>query len=117
MLGVAIIVVGLAGCDLWETKERPKYSIKTVMYVAHGKEVNLADKVIKGNADADDQAQLLELYTALAANSPPRGDAESWHKKTTAITSAMHDVIDGKYAAEQDLRRALNCKACHEAHR
>jgi hypothetical protein len=49
----------------------------------------------------------------MAANKPPKGEAEAWKDKTTAVTAAIQEVIDGKEHGGVDLRKALNCKACH----
>jgi len=117
LLGLGVVVLGLVGCDAFQAAEKPRYSIKTVMKLANDKEYNLADRVMKGKASPEEQAKLLEWYSTLGANKPPRGDAESWRKKTTAITTSLQAVIDGKDGAEKDFNKAMNCKACHDAHR
>ncbi len=47
----------------------------------------------------------------LAAYKPPKGDADSWKKKTGAIVSAI------KLNDQARLKKAVNCKACHSAHK
>ena len=55
---------------------------------------------------------VLAKYAAwLAAYEPPRGDAESWKKKTGAITASI------KANDQAALKKAANCKACHSVHK
>jgi hypothetical protein len=125
VLALAVVALGLFAGSAFRAgdndAEKPKYSIKQVMSQAHRKadknSPTLADKVISGKADKDEQAKLLELYTALAANKPPKGEVEAWKDKATAITGAIQEVIDGKEGGDVDLRKAINCKGCHSSHR
>ena len=45
----------------------------------------------KGEASAEEKKQLVELYEALAANKPPKGDEASWKEKTAALVAAAKD--------------------------
>jgi hypothetical protein len=122
---VALVSVGFLGVSSFRAadkdQEDPKYTIKQVMSQAHRRpnktSPSLSDKVLDGKASKDEQAKLLELYTALGANKPPKGDAGAWKDRATAITIAIKDVMDGKDGSDVDLRKALNCKACHTSHR
>jgi cytochrome c551/c552 len=51
------------------------------------------------------------MYVALAASTPPKGDADSWKKKTTAILEAY------KAGDTKALAKATNCGACHKEFR
>lgn len=123
--GLALVALGLFGAGAFRAadndKEEPKYSIKQVMSQAHRKpdksSPSLADRVLNGKADKAEQTKLLELYTALGANKPPKGDADAWKDRATAITAAIKDVMDGKDGADVDLRKALSCKGCHSSHK
>src|SRR5260370_38404516 len=89
-------------------KEDPKYSIKEVMKMAHtvekgSKDPSLYQKVADGKATKDDKAKLLELYSALPANKPPKGDADAGKKSTTATADAAKAVADGKEDSKQTL--------------
>ena len=56
--------------------------------------------------------EVLAKYAAwLAAYKPPKGDAESWKKKTGAIVAAI------KADNQAALKKATNCKACHNVHK
>jgi hypothetical protein len=87
----------------------PKHSIKEVMKVALKGPLN--KKVADGNASEEEKKQLVELYEALAAATPKKGDAESWKEKTSALLAAAKGT-DGKA-----LLKASNCKACHDSHK
>jgi hypothetical protein len=120
-----LVAVGLLSAAAYpagdKDQEEPKYTIKQVMSQAHRKAnkigPSLSDKVLDGKASKDEQAKLLDLYTALGANKPPKGDAEAWKDRANAITTAIKDVMDGKDGSDVDLRKAINCKGCHTSHR
>jgi hypothetical protein len=57
------------------------------------------------------------MFTALAANKPPKGEEESWKEKTTALLTAAKDVAAGKDGAGDALGKAANCMECHKAHK
>jgi hypothetical protein len=123
--GLAVAALGLMGGGAFRAAdkdtEEPKYTVRQVMLQAHRRPdkgiPSLADKVINGNADKDEQAKLLELYTALGANRPSKGDADAWKERATAITDAIKAVQAGKEGADGDLRKAMNCRDCHSSHR
>ena len=99
----------------------PKFTIKQVMDTANKgpkKDADsMATRVIKGQGTDDEKKQLVDLYTALAANKPPKGDADSWKAKTDALVDAAKAVADGTDGATAKLKKALDCGSCHEAHR
>jgi hypothetical protein len=97
--------------------DKPKYDIETIMEKAHDKDNGLYKKVVDGKADADEKKQLLDYYTELGKNKPPKGDAKSWKEKTTALVSAAKQIVDGKDAGVKDLKKAANCMACHKVHK
>ncbi|MCI0356926.1 MAG: hypothetical protein L0211_00380 [Planctomycetaceae bacterium] len=94
---------------------KPKYTIKEVMKSAH--KAKLHEKVADGKATDAEKKQLVEFYTALAANKPPKGDEASWKEKTAALLAAAKDAEAGKEGAGAALKKAYNCAACHGAHK
>ena len=106
------LVIGLAA--LRAAEDAPKYTIKEVMKMAHTGDNSLAKKVASGKANKTDDKKLVDLYTALAADKPPQGDADVWKDKTGALLDAAKAVEDGKDGATKDLKKAMDCKACHE---
>jgi hypothetical protein len=95
--------------------KKPKYTIKEVMTKAMKE--GLCKKCASGKASDDEKKDLLELLSALSANTPPKGDKESWTKKTQALEEAAKGIADGKKDAGKKLGAAANCKACHSLHK
>jgi hypothetical protein len=112
ILGLAIGLAALRAAD-----DAPKYTIKEVMKMAHAGDNALAKKVASGKASKEDKKKLVDLYTALAADAPKKGDADSWKDKTSALLDAAKAVDDGKDGAAKDLKKAMDCKACHTVHK
>jgi surface antigen len=89
--------------------DKDKVSIKVVMQKAM--KGGLCTKVATGKANEDEKKQLVELFTAMSKNEPPKGDAESWKAKTKAL-------VDAAKAGDGDaLKKAANCAACHSEHK
>jgi cytochrome c556 len=75
--------------------------------------------------DIQDQArELLQLADALAKNKAPKGDPDSWKKRTKAYLDNAQELE--KAAGKRDKRTALAahgrmggdaCKACHTEHK
>ena len=115
----ALMVVAFAGLTvLGAGDDKPKYDIETIMDKAHGeKNDKLLRKVLDGKASATEKKELLELYTELGKNKPPKGDDKSWKDKTSALVTASKEVVDGKEVGVADLKKASNCAGCHKAHK
>ncbi len=110
----AVVMVNFSGAadkDNADKKDdaKPKHSIKNVM--KQGMKKGLHKKVIGGTANAEEKKLFIEMLTALAANKPPRGDADSWKAKTNALLKAAQDG-DGPA-----LKKAASCAACHKVHK
>jgi hypothetical protein len=84
-------------------------AIKVVMQKAM--KGGLCTKVASGKASDDEKKELIALFTDLAANKCPKGDAADWKAKTTALLEAAKS---GDGAA---LKKAANCAACHKEHK
>ncbi|GBD35504.1 hypothetical protein HRbin36_00616 [bacterium HR36] len=95
----------------------PKYSIKEVMKLAHTGKPALCAKAVQGKATPEEKKQLLELYEALAANKPPRGDAKDWKERTSALVEAAKALVANDPDAIAKYKKALNCAACHQEHK
>lgn len=92
-----------------EGGDKDKVTIKVVMQKAM--KGGLCKKVASGEANEAEKKELVELFTALAKNEPPKGDAASWKEKTKALLDAAK-ANDG--AA---LKKAADCAACHSEHK
>jgi hypothetical protein len=96
-------------------KKDPKHTIKEVMKMAHKE--GLLKEVTGGTASKEQQKELLELYTSLSQNKPPRGDEKLWQKNTTRMVALAKAVVDGDEKAAKLLAKTVNCAACHKEHK
>jgi hypothetical protein len=92
-----------------------KYSTKDVMKKAF--KGPLLKKVAGGGASDAEKKQLHEMLVALSKNKPKKGDAESWKKLTGALVKASEAAVKGDAKAGGMLKKAANCKACHNSHK
>ena len=106
MLSLAFLISGNEAGDA-----KPKYTISEVMKGAMQGKNGLKAKVESGKATDEEKAKLVEMFTALAAQKPPKGEAASWKEKTGALVAAAKSG-DGKA-----ISAAANCKACHSNHK
>lgn len=97
--------------------DAPKHTTKEVMGKAMKGKNSLTNKVAGGKATDEEKKLLVELFTAMAANKPPKGDEESWKKLTGDLLTAAKDAAEGKEGAGANLKKAANCGACHEKHK
>ncbi len=113
-IGSAVVQsVGWAQND--EGEKKAKHSIKEVMKKAH--KDGLLKKVTSGDASAEDQRELLDLYISLVENTPPQGEMDSWHRLAGGAALAAAKVVVGRDGAVVELKEATNCKACHDVHK
>ena len=111
MIGFAVftLVAGLSLSLLSAADDaKPKYTIKQVMKFHKDK---LNEKFAKGEASKEEKQMLLEGYESMLKLKPPKGDEADWKTKCEALVKAVKD--DDKEA----YKKAVNCKACHDAHK
>ncbi len=77
----------------------------------------LCKTVASGGGTAEEKKKLYELFADMCKEMPPKGDKASWEEKAGALASAAKAVVDGKDGATAQLKKAANCKSCHEAHK
>ena len=88
---------------------KPKYTIKEVMGFL--KKDKLVDKFEKDTATKEEKEKLLEGYESMLKQKPPKGDEADWKKKCEALVKAVKD------GDKDGLKKAMDCKACHDAHK
>jgi cytochrome c556 len=108
-LSLALVVDGtnLAGEKKIETKEVMKKAMKG----------GLAKKVGEGKASDAEKKELVQLFTALAANTPAKGNADNWKKQTAVLVEAAKKSAAGDADGQKALLAATNgaaCAACHK---
>ncbi|OAI53703.1 hypothetical protein AYO44_15680 [Planctomycetaceae bacterium SCGC AG-212-F19] len=77
----------------------------------------LCKKVAEGKGSKEEKDTLLENFTSLSENKPPKGDPDSWKAKTGALVSAAKAAVADDKDYSTKLKAAANCKACHEVHK
>ena len=77
----------------------------------------ISDKIIDGTVSEDDLKKALELYKAMAATKPPKGEAGAFKDKVAKLIAATEDVVAKKDGAGPAYKQAANCKACHSDHK
>jgi hypothetical protein len=77
----------------------------------------LCKTVASGDGTAEDKKKLYELFADMCKEMPPKGEKTSWDEKAGALASAAKAVLEGKDGAAAQLKKAANCKSCHEAHK
>jgi len=93
-------------------------SIKEVMKAAFAKGGGmLLAKATGKEATAEDKEKFLECVKNLTEAKPPKGSEDSWKTKTEAIVKAATNLKEGKEGANKEVRKATNCKACHDEHK
>jgi hypothetical protein len=108
----------LAGTGLFgAADEKPKYTIKEVMKKAHSGDPKLCAKVAGGKASKEEKEELVTLYTALTGNKPPRGDEGDWKERTQALVTAAKACLADDKEGPGKLKKAVDCKGCHELHK
>lgn len=118
MLTIGLATARLAAQDAAKQEPaKPKFTAKEVMQKAHQGNNSLFRKVTGGTGTAEDKKQLVEYYTALASNKQPKGDDDSWKTKTTALLKAAEAVDKGDKDGIDLLKKAGDCKSCHDIHR
>jgi hypothetical protein len=105
------LVAVFIGLSLVEAQDKPKYTIKEVMKDAH--KSGLYKKVGEGKATKEEKEKLVELYTSLTQNKPPKGDLEEWKKQTEAMLAAAKGSLKDDKDDQAKLLMIVKCAECH----
>src|SRR5260370_5414600 len=89
--------------------EKPKYTIEEIMEKAHDKDSGILPKVVSGKGSKDDKQTLVDLYTELGKNKPPKGEAKSWKDKTDTLVAAAKSVAADEKDSLAKLKKATAC--------
>lgn len=92
-------------------------TVKSAMKKYFKPEDALAKKAGKGEASDAELAELLKCFEALTKAKPAEGNASSWEKKTGALVEAVKKIQSKDSSGLSDLKKATNCKACHDVHK
>ena len=78
---------------------------------------SIGKHVMDGKGTKEEIHKLLEYYPSLLLNDPEKGDKAEWKKKVTALIAATKALDKGTPGALDQFKEAVNCKACHQAHK
>lgn len=92
-------------------------TVKSAMKKNFKPEDALAKKAGKGEASDAELADLLKCFEALAKAKPAQGSDSSWAEKTGALVAAVKKIQAKDASGVSDLKKATNCKACHDVHK
>jgi hypothetical protein len=113
---LALLCLGVIGLSLQSAdKDDPKYKIKDVMKEAM--KGGLCKKVADGAASKEEKEKLVELFTALGQNKPPKADDDDWKTRTKALLDAAKACAKDDKDGPAALKKAANCKGCHDNHK
>jgi len=93
-------------------KDKAKFTIAEVMAEAH--KSGLMKKVAEGKAEAEEKTKLVELYTALSLNTPPKGEEKTWKQVTGDLVKAAKSAAKGDEKAAKSLLKLAACTGCHQ---
>jgi hypothetical protein len=106
-----------ADADNKDNKESPTKAFMKKYHKAPRGTDPIAKRAQDGKATPQELKDLAAGYHAMAKDKPPQGDAASWKEKTTKLASAADALVKGEPGAPERYKEAVNCKACHEAHK
>lgn len=115
-------VVATAFCAVASTafagdKSNDHETIEMVMKKGMKGKNSLLTKVKSGKGSKEDLKKLHEMFVKLAATKPEKGDLAGWKAKTAALVKATDSLLKGNAKADGALKKAANCKACHNIHK
>ena len=113
----AFFAIGVALPVLRAADAKPKYTIEKVMEDLHKGRTSVSKRVSDGNGTQEDFDKLVEYYASLPLCDPPKGDKADWQKRATALFAAAKGLQAKKPDALAAYKKAVSCKACHDAHR
>ena len=74
-------------------------------------------KAVDGKASKDEISKLVAGYKAMCSVKPPKGDEAGWKEKTGKLLEAAMALQKGTADGAAKYKEAVNCKACHSAHK
>jgi hypothetical protein len=113
----ATLVAVLASFGLLAGLAQEYKSVKEAMSATHKGKESIAAKAGEGKASEDEVKKLIAVYEFMAGQKPAMGDAEAFKTKVDALIAAAKELAEKKDGAAAKFKAAVNCKACHDAHK
>lgn len=112
MVGSLIAAVVLGGGAMAVNNARAAKTVKEVMKLAH--KDPLLKTILAGSAKEEEKKQLLDLYIDMFEGTPKKGDADEWKMQAGAAVLSAAKVVVGREGAIDELKKASDCKSCHD---
>lgn len=114
LMGVGVVAVPW-GLSVAQDQKEAKHSVVEIMDATMKK--GQWRKLANGEASPADAEKLVKLFEELHLNKAPHGDAKSWNEKTTELWEAAQATAKGEAGGADRLKKAANCRMCHQAHK
>lgn len=114
-IGLVALLFGVVATSSGGADDAP--TIKDVMKKIHSGKPPVCGKISKGEASKEEKELAVKMYEALAKSKPPKGDEAGWKEKTGALLAAAKACLADEKDGVDKYKKAVNCKACHEAHK
>ncbi len=111
----ALAVAGVFSLNSVRAETKKEITIKEAM--KEHKKDGLKDKALAGKLTDEEKTKLVELYEGMGKAKPPKGTDESWKKLCDALVEAAKEIKEGKDGALDKYKKAIDCGACHKAHK
>ncbi len=98
-----------------ENSKEQQHSISEIMQATMKK--GQWKKLAKGEASKEDAEKLVKMFDELHHSKAPHGDAKSWEEKTKELWEAAQAAQKGEAGAGDRLKKAADCRMCHQAHK
>ena len=111
---IAIVAMLLLGFSHANSFNAEKKTIKEVMKAGMAGNTSLLKKVLSGDASAEEKMKLLDLLIDLVENDAPKGDETEWKMMAGMSMLTAAKVVAGREGAIDELKKATDCKSCHD---
>ena len=105
-----------SGCSSFSST-KPSMSIEDIMKEGFKGKGSMAARIGDNTASQADKMRMVYLTQQLALNKAPKGDAADWELKTAKLNRAAIGIQDKLPDSLEAWRAAVDCKACHSAHK
>ena len=117
-LAITIPTLHLVAADSGQPEKDGPIAVVMQKYHKAPKGVDpVCKRAIEGKATQDELKHLVEAYKIMAKSKPPHGDDASWKEKTALLIATSEALLKGSPDAAAKFKEAVNCKACHSAHK
>lgn len=77
----------------------------------------VSKKASDGKASPTELKNMVAAYRTMAKAKPPKGDDASWKEKCDKLLAGTEALASGAPDGLAKYKEAVNCKACHSAHK